>query len=1164
MTNYSQPPYGMMPSYPSPVQQPHHQQYSGPGPSDSHQGSVVENFQYNGGLPGLNLQHYSQNNQQLQYSYWPPPPVPPSDSHGAIPSLPHFITSGGVVPPPPPPPGAHLYPHVPQQPAQDAFTPSSTSIVPTSFEPVHQPVPASRGRFTDLMETDKEDGEVSESDQTSQSAVGRGRAQPEPPRSIPNTLLDGPQGDSQNESHRSGFSARAIHAPAQDQSASGTMQLSPTHKLPPQKATGIKEFENLSRQRDEAKQFVRVLHENDIGYTSLAAEGLDPYLLGDLYRAANLPFQFLPTRGPLASRGPPDTPANGLPPSVIESQTKDLQPMPPTLIKTSVSQVPPAKSVPSPIERKEPVTRAEYIARLQATRRSTATGATAPIATAGTTPPQKTPPVTTVNTKPPDRATPPSTAVSVPSVSNGKERVSDEEKARKTELARQRLEAFKAKRAASAAAQASRSTNVAPVPNTPSFNPPLQIVEFPQPPFSSSQPLPAVDAVQSPQPYTPSSFSRIPGLFMNASTAPNNANPPSAPQALQQATDRQGIPRKRPVASDFDEMATPRGSGPAFTRPLGQSPHEHDTESMIIEVSDDESGSSVMDLDDDEAPSSKFDGTPMSSLGHNGQQTQPNRTLPALSDFPSRPVSSRPPSTLDTPPVHTPTGNIQEALRQKEAQEALKQKEKEIAELKRKLMLKESQMKSRSGSEKELAASSPAPSKQEIILYPKQADPAPPAASMSPQTVQAVPLSQSEELSFPSSSISKDVSREEWKKQRRAEIQARLPVLNAKIDDANTKMAEFERLIAEYKVNHTKYMQDRDSLVNELGRLDIDTNDVHGIELQAHMDQTQPQKEAGLSLEDQVHSTATIAANNVENANGVLEETLKTPKSQPVKELPNILQVNTAPVAGPSTAQPLVPAASAAVDVCMSDSPSTKLLGKTSVKDSWPSQVDEQNASFEASSSSKTFEKSAGIAESPTPVDDDEDFYSPEPPVAVPTKDKPDRHKTPQSVAKSLSEEGEVDMSESSASPVNEEDEYECERQEAVASPVDPGPDNEDIDIASPSTPSSPSSPSSSDEETYGPPEVGQRMPDATANTSDRISPSNDQTVEDNNQGEMDISMSSSDESGSSQQSSSELVNNKSISSNKMPDSSIAVTDDLASELQAVTKEPISDVEMVC
>jgi len=210
MANYSQPPppYGMpfpfAPQQPAPAPQVDGQG----GPSDPRQPQVpsAEAFQQMWNW-NLNQQAYGQNSQQPSYPMWPPPSLYQQGEGAPLPFPPPFLTQNGFVPPPPP--ASIFYPPPPLPQAHAQNTPASSTMrapvfAPTPIHPA-QPLPAlnagplrqsiiaTNDRVVEMMDSDKEDGEVSDGDRTTRSPAVYSRPVVEPPRSVP----QGPQ-----ESHR--------------------------------------------------------------------------------------------------------------------------------------------------------------------------------------------------------------------------------------------------------------------------------------------------------------------------------------------------------------------------------------------------------------------------------------------------------------------------------------------------------------------------------------------------------------------------------------------------------------------------------------------------------------------------------------------------------------------------------------------------------------------------------------------------------------------------------------------------------------------------------------------------------------------------------------------------------------------------------------------------
>jgi hypothetical protein len=209
MANYSQPPppYGM--PFPFTPQQsapaPPVDTHSGPSDPRHQQVPSAEAFQQMWNWQHLNLQAYgqnqnqNQNQQQPSYPMWPPPSLYQQSESAPLPFPPPFLTQNGFVPPPPPGSAFYPPPPFPQAPPQNAPTPSNVQapvFAPTPIHPTHQLQALSAGppqqlatvtkdRVIELMDSDKEDGEVSDGDRVTRSPAVYSQPVAEPPRSVP-------------------------------------------------------------------------------------------------------------------------------------------------------------------------------------------------------------------------------------------------------------------------------------------------------------------------------------------------------------------------------------------------------------------------------------------------------------------------------------------------------------------------------------------------------------------------------------------------------------------------------------------------------------------------------------------------------------------------------------------------------------------------------------------------------------------------------------------------------------------------------------------------------------------------------------------------------------------------------------------------------------------
>ena len=371
-----------------------------------------------------------------------------------------------------------------------------------------------------------------------------------------------------------------------------------------------------------------------------------------------------------------------------------------TTTKQPVKRPAPAK----PAAPAKPIDRSEYLARLQAARNkkvdSTTVASAAP----------------KVDNKPNDVAKPEAQSDQASSTNANPNNATAKAEV-KTALVRQRLEALKAQHAAkqnaadvSLSSPVQKSTMLTSSNRQPASSPTstslgagledaatraaqMSSFESSQLPPTSMHPtqgIPSTQPVISPTPPTPTrSLGGLPGLFMfDQSTQVQQATPQAtypSPTTLQQppapfssyktntmaqssqvpadipTTTPTGlsIPRKRPVASDFDYPTTkPR-------RPFGLSRGNSADESVIITISDDEDDDADDEMDTDNAPPRSK--APTSSF----------REAAPLRDFPQRPAFQTQVSGQSTPGWATPGGVTYEQKRQ------------EIEEMKRMIAEKE-------------------------------------------------------------------------------------------------------------------------------------------------------------------------------------------------------------------------------------------------------------------------------------------------------------------------------------------------------------------------------------------------------------------------------------------------------------------------------------------
>ncbi|KAF3033857.1 hypothetical protein E8E11_001214 [Didymella keratinophila] len=1056
--------------------------------------------------PGWNLPGLQQ---------YPPQPYAPQPGHAENQSnLPQFPPAGLSWPPqiptewlqlmqnsvqagmvPPPLPGLNFpppsLPHTPQAPA----TPVAFPPFPPHFAPQPSAAPAAApaliapaDRIQEVTDSDREDGEVSDAEAGSRTPAGIAMRQryPEPPRSAPQPTV---------------ASSRVEEAYNPDKPSAGqTTSQASVPKAAPQQSVVVSEADQLQQQREEAKQFIRLLNSNNIGYHALARENIDVELLRGMYRSMNLPSEPEPISLPKT---------NG----AAAKASTEPQPKAVPAVSTNIAAASATSAAASPVDRKD------YLARLQAAKLARQSGP------AKASPPQKSP--VTIASPAADNSTPQATMTPT-----RKPPATDEQKARQTELIKQRLEALKAQ----------SKQGIAQKPSQP-----------------STQPMSAVNASAS-APQTPAaSFSNLPGLFMNGPS--NSGNGASTPSRQPQA-----VPQKRPAPSDTS-MSTPRGSVTPYNRQYAQSPHHHE-DSMIIEVSDDESNGSDMDIDEDQGPPTS---------------TGIRQASVSIPGFPPRqaPVPAAA-SAVSTPGPQTPATLARTG--------ELSTKEQELAALKLTLKKKLAEQKRIKEAAEAASAAASAVTAAQQETPPKQPQPSPATRgreTIAPTNVQAGP--------------STNLSSRDRKRRRRTEIQEQLPTLDNEIASNEAEMARLAKDLERLRANNERIIQDKQRLTKELEDLGIDTEGMSHADMRATKDEIQRAQ----SLEKQVAPQTGV----VPSASPSVEE-INVPITPPVEteaaQVAEIVTTHDAPSNGSQSAPPqfvLLPGLGGPAPQPFA-SDQVQSAQQTALEQS-ASQTNMPPSTVSYMEPPQELEKVvAGDDRAPaTPMDDDEDFYSPPPPNEVDVNittpgaevSEPQVEQTVTN-APSPSEEGEVEMSVSS----EEEDEEEYEPEEpiveepvaakpVVEEPVVVAPTvNERASILSPQAAHSPelqveqsqsigqSQVSTEDEEAYEPPDVDEEMteaaPAADVAQAEPVAPQALSPIE-ADEGAMDIATSSTEESDdsdsdSNEETESEQGHPETQTHAAPPDVSIA--DDLAPELQPDTSvaivpatEHIEDVPVV-
>ncbi|KAL5115443.1 hypothetical protein ACEQ8H_006665 [Pleosporales sp. CAS-2024a] len=1077
--NYSQPYYGL--PFHFPAQQ---MQQAMPAP-DAHNGSQavqhapVSNSAFY--IPGLQLQQaaasnanphaYSHHAQQPPYpqSAWPP-----SDP-AALFAMMHNAAMNGQ--PPPPLPGLPFppQPHLPPVPVPQYSAP------PPPFPPQSQrhALPTS-GRIQEIMDSDREDGEVSESEVVLRAANTNvnGLTKIEPPRSLPAK----PPPLQKEEGYNP------------DRPAAGQIKVKENVKrLPPPKPVPPP-VDAIQRDREQAKQFIKLLHSNNIGYHALASENLDLEQLRGLYQSLNLPSE------PAPILPPKEVASKSSSASEPVSTTSSQQSKPGPAVKTNILATPASNAAPSPVDRRD------YIARLQAAKLAKQAGVAKPSS------PQSIPPKASAPSTPVPKDLPPVSAP-VP-----KQPVTDEQRARNTELIKQRLEAMRAGGRLPSNPVAAGSSSVSTLVQPPQSNMSLPERAAPQVPSGTSTPINETYH---------SGLPGIPGLFMQPAPSSNN----SSKTAL-------SIPQKRPAPTNSTENSTPRDSVTAFTRPLGDSPNDCQEEPMIIEVSDDESNGEDMDIDDDQAPSTAGIQRP-GTIVNLPPQSAP--TLPGL-------------SAASTPGPQTPGTQA----RDKE----LKAKEVQLAEMREKLKRKLAEH--RAKDKAAAAASSPAPQsvRSEKTDY---------VMSQQPQRHHAVESSpMATENAFGDAMHSTNELINDVKRRRREEIKSQLPSFDVELASNTSRMEQLMKEMEILKAKSEKIAEDKKRLTRELENLGVDTEGMSHDEMRAkkgaierEMSPVLDTPAAHTEIAPAPVNHAPTSADPVSVADAKAQQDGVTNSNNSSKdEGTDLAKEVVLPGLGNISAQVAnhvaVPPQASGVEGAMAATTASTINGASqSTREPFHSQhqgpivMEDEMISLDAESHSD-----AQPHAMTTPHDVEDDFYSPAPPAEPVHEESLIVKETAQIMdAASPSEEGEVEMSVSS----NDEEEYEPEEPIATEELAQPESNASEVDKAASLASKDIST---EDEEAYEPPDIEEDMLDTQANDV-VVENDTDAVAVEADDGAMDIASSSYEDSdsdsdsdsGSDSESDGEVTEysteGQTISASHSAPLAINVADDLAPELQS-------------
>lgn len=828
----------------------------------------------------------------------------------------------------------------------------------------------------DVMDIDKEDGEVSETDGLSRSPAGKpsGYKIPPPPRSAPQTT---PRGDGPIwASHRERYTP--------NQPAAAQKPAEPSNPVP--------------QQREEAKKFIKLLHSHNIGYHTLAAEDLDRAQLRDLYRGLNLPSEPepLPPFKPTVEVPPPAISA--APSSAALANTSSTQNEPNlTAVKTNVSTVPPARSAPSPVDRKD------YIARLQAAKKGKQGSA------AKTASPQQTPPATSTTTPVAQQSS------------------LEEQKARQTKLIQERIQALKNNTSSPTPSKLVNNSK-APLANAPASN---GLPSSPSAPLVQT-PVPPMKAQQAPQATPIAPFSGIPGLFMNSPSAVQNA--PTTPSA-----------KKRPLASDFMDAPATK--------------HAHPEPMVVDDSINHGNGGATTEL-----PSTSLPVTDWTS-----KSIPP--TVPAST--PSRPISANPVhSAVSTPRVQTPSSRARN--------EELDDKQKALAAAK--LQAIQKLRKQREEKQKEKLAEAPA----KEVTPPEVPTPQPTSsfvADSTPQRGEAAQVASSD-------SLVDDGSSRSVKRLRRAKITADLSGFDAEMSANAAKIDQLSKQLEQLIANDKRMKQDKAKLIEELEELGIDTEGMEHEELRATKD----------AIEREQVASSDDAASSQSPAVAVTQPAVPLrPATSSAPQLPSSESSQPPAVLKDSSKTPISHASTVISPVQSNGIPGLGTPITQSFRPSATREVPVEPKGSDTPSSAVERPKPSDLMDTATPMDDEEDFYSPK--VAEEHAD---------AVMTSPSDDGEVPMSES-------EEEYEPDEPQVPVEPAVPQASLQDTTV-NPIVAPDLSSSSSDEGELYEPPDVDATISDAqpgeVANNADIAAPQDDS--DDADDGAMDISSSEDSDSSDS------------------------------------------------
>ncbi|KAI5204251.1 hypothetical protein E4T39_03711 [Aureobasidium subglaciale] len=557
------------------------------------------------------------------------------------------------------------------------------------------------------------------------------------------------------------------------------------HRAAPQSNTPPAPKNPNSDKKEAVLPFIAALHQEGFTFDEFVREGFEENLLRQVYQDLRIPVA--PVRVSSA-RVPPTEP--------VVTKTTSIAPTQPSAV-VSVKEIKPAV----PVKQAAPMSRQDYLARLQAAKNKKAEATTSKQSVQSATfvkPPATKPEAAALPIVIPPAQAPPKveeaqTATSSPALTSSKQ-------SQTTELIRKKMEALKA-------TQRRLANSNTPASSAPGSLSATQAASTSTPPTNSFAGTPSAP----PQSATTNLLPGIPGLRMStsmarspqpqlqvqpvvpAATPTSSASASSSKDSTPQPPVVTSIPvtRKRPVASDLNEAQNVVDHRP-FKRPFGQSRQNSFDAGMIIEVSDDEDTSD----EDDELSSAK----PLIKASANltGQRDKNIRDLPPLRDFPQRSAAFNKPAGTFTPPLGTP-GVSSDA-------EELRRKELEITSLNQRIQEYE---------------------KRKAALKAKN-----PLTQSQPQTPSRV-VGKTEKAAAEKHASASGTS---WSKEpadRRTELKATLNARNADIVDQKARILEMQKQMADMQRQYDQDMANQQKLREELEGLDVNTDGMTQSEMEA-------------------------------------------------------------------------------------------------------------------------------------------------------------------------------------------------------------------------------------------------------------------------------------------------------------------------------------------